>query len=85
MSAKDVAAGQKLDPTVDIRAMMLAQAQWLGLTIDPAHQPGVTQFLSLSNMMAQKVLAHPLGPMDEPANVFTPVTPPERSIDEPQL
>ena len=60
--------------SVDLNAMMLAQAQWLGLTIDPAHQPGVVQFLNLSNMMAHKVLEHPLSPSDEPANVFTPVS-----------
>lgn len=58
---------------VDLKLSMLAQAEWLGLTIDPAYQAGVVQFLTLSNMMAQKVLEHPLTPLDEPANVFTPV------------
>lgn len=59
----------------DTRALMEAQSHWLGLTIAPEHQPGVINYLELASRIAMGVMAHPLEPVDEPANVFIPVEP----------
>jgi hypothetical protein len=48
----------------------------VGLKIAPEHRPGVLHYFALAASMAELVSAHPLGTPDEPAPVFTPVSPP---------
>lgn len=58
-----------------IAAAVDAQAAVLGLPLDPAHRPGVLQYYALAASMAELVEGLPLGITDEPAPVFTPVSP----------
>lgn len=58
-----------------IAAAVDAQAALLGLPLDPAHRPGVLQYYALAASMAELVMGLPLGITDEPAAVFTPVSP----------
>ena len=58
-----------------IEALVVANAAALGLHIAAEHRPGVLNFFTLAATMAELVNAQPLGPEDEPANVFTPVSP----------
>lgn len=58
-----------------IAAAVDAQAAVLGLPLDPAHRPGVLQYYALAASMAELVNGWPLGLADEPAPVFTPVSP----------
>jgi Protein of unknown function (DUF4089) len=58
---------------VDHTQLMQIQAELLGINIAPEHQPGVALYLKLANQMADLVMAHPLGPVDEPAYFFSPV------------
>lgn len=60
-----------------IAAAVDAQASVLGLVLDPAHRPGVLQYYALAASMAELVEGLPLGITDEPAAVFTPVSPRE--------
>ena len=58
-----------------VAAAVDAQAAVLGLPLDPAHRPGVLQYYALAASMAELVDGLPLGITDEPAPVFTPVSP----------
>ena len=58
-----------------IEAVVDAQAAVLGLQLAPEHRPGVLQYYALAAGMAELVNGLPLGPHDEPAPVFTPVSP----------
>lgn len=58
-----------------IEAYVDAAAPALGLTLDPAHRPGVLQFLALAAGMADTVARVPLAPHDETAVHFTPIAP----------
>lgn len=58
-----------------IAAAVDAQAAVLGLPLAPAHRPGVLQYYALAASMAELVEGLPLGITDEPAPVFTPVSP----------
>lgn len=58
-----------------IEAAVDAQAAVLGLQLAPEHRPGVLQYYALAAGMAELVQGLPLGPHDEPAPVFTPVSP----------
>ena len=60
----------------EIEAYVDAAARTLALPLAPAHRPGVVQYLALAASMAELIGAHPLGLDDEPAPVFTPVSPP---------
>jgi hypothetical protein len=46
------------------------------LPIAPEHRPGVLHYFALAASLAALVNAHDLGNADEPAAVFTPVSPP---------
>ena len=59
----------------DIAAFADAAAALLGLTIDPAHRPGVLRNLQMVAALAPRVLDFELGPADESGNVFRPVEP----------
>ena len=58
-----------------IEAYVDAAAPALGLTLDPAHRPGVLQFFALAAGMADAVDRVPLAPHDETAVHFTPISP----------
>ena len=58
-----------------IAAAVDAQAVVLGLPLDPAHLPGVLQYYALAASMAELVNGWQLALADEPAPVFTPVSP----------
>jgi hypothetical protein len=58
-----------------VEATVVANAAALGLHIAAEHRPGVLAFFALAAGMAELVNAQPLTIEDEPANVFTPVTP----------
>lgn len=64
-----------MDPA-DIERHVDATAAVLGLPLAPAHRPGVLQYFALAAGMAGQVMDLPLGPEDEPAEVFVPVEPP---------
>lgn len=51
---------------------VLAQAKLAGLTIDPAHLPGVTSNLEILRRQAELFMAPPVDPVVEPAPVFHP-------------
>jgi hypothetical protein len=52
-----------------------AMAPLVGLSIDPAHRPGVRSYLQLASTMAERVMGWTPEPHDEPAPVFRPVAP----------
>jgi Protein of unknown function (DUF4089) len=56
-------------------AAVRAAAQVLKLPIAAEHLPGVLRFYALAAMLAEPVMAMPLGPADEAGNVFKPVEP----------
>ena len=58
-----------------IEAYVDAAAPALGLTLDPAHRPGVLQFFALAAGMADTVDRVTLAPHDETAVHFTPISP----------
>ena len=60
----------------EIEAYVDAAAHALGLPIAPEHRPGVLHYFALAASMAECVGAQDLGNGDEPAPVFTPVSPP---------
>jgi Protein of unknown function (DUF4089) len=60
-----------------IEAIVGANAAAVGLVIAAEHRAGVITFFSLAADMAQLVDGLPLGPDDESASVFTPVSPQE--------
>jgi hypothetical protein len=53
-----------------------ATAALLGLPIAPEYRAGVLRYFGIAADLAALVMAMPLGPEDEPAEVFVPVEPP---------
>jgi hypothetical protein len=53
-----------------------ATAALIGLPIGPEYRAGVLRYFGIAAAMAELVMQHPLGIEDEPAPVFTPVSPP---------
>jgi hypothetical protein len=60
-----------------IEACVDATAAALDLKLAPEHRPGVLHYFALAASLAEVVNAHALTLADEPAAVFTPVSPPE--------
>lgn len=60
----------------DVEACVDAAAHVLALSLAPAHRPGAIRYFALAASMAELLDAHPLALDDEPAPVFTPVSPP---------
>ena len=60
------------DQLVDPKAYVDAAAALIGLTIDPAHRPGVVVNLERIAQMAALVMEFPLPDEAEPAPVFRP-------------
>ncbi len=58
-----------------IEAYVDAAAAALQLPLAPEHRPGVLHYLALAAAMADEVMGLPLGPHDEPAPAFVPVSP----------
>ena len=60
----------------EIEACVDANAAALGLTLAPEHRPGVLHYFALAASMAEQVAAMDLTNADEPAAVFSPLSPP---------
>lgn len=60
-----------------LEAYVDATATLLQLPIAPEHRPGVLRYFGLASEMAALVNGLPLGPEDEPAPAFVPITPSE--------
>ena len=58
-----------------IEAYVDAAAAALDLPLSPAHRPGVLAYFALAAQLAEAVGGAPLGIDDEPAPVFTPISP----------
>ncbi|CAN5917268.1 hypothetical protein BH11PSE8_BH11PSE8_27400 [soil metagenome] len=58
-----------------IEAYVDAAAAALQLPLAPEHRPGVLQYFALAAGLADVLMAYPLGRDDEPAEVFTPISP----------
>ena len=58
-----------------IESYVDAAAVALGLSIAPAHRPGVLNYFALAAGMAELVGAHPLAITDDPAEAFVPIAP----------
>jgi hypothetical protein len=56
----------------DAERFVDAAAPAVGLTLDPAHRPGVVANIGRVHQMARLVLDFPLAEEIEPAAVFTP-------------
>ena len=65
-----------MPPDFDWQRFIDAQGAMVGLSVAPEHRPGVARYLQLVAAMAPRVTDFALTPDDEPANVFTPVSPP---------
>ena len=64
-----------MNPPSPHEAYVDATAALLGLPLSAAHRPGVLQYFALAAGLAELVSALPLGPSDEPAPAFVPVSP----------
>ena len=60
----------------EIEAYVDAASAALALPIAAEHRTGVLFYFALAAGMAEVVQAQPLGPHDEPAYAFVPVSPP---------
>ena len=60
------------DETFDAKAYVEAATQLVGLSIDPAHLPGVILNLERIAQMAALVMEFPLPEQTEPAPVYEP-------------
>lgn len=60
-----------------IEAAVDGAAAAIGLPLHPDHRPGVLTYFALAAGLADEVMGLPLGLVDEPAPVFTPVSPDE--------
>ena len=58
-----------------IEAYVDAAAAALDLPLAPAHRPGVLAYFALAAVLADALMAVPLGAGDEPAPTFTPIGP----------
>jgi hypothetical protein len=61
-----------VDRDSDIEAYVDAAAKLVGLSLDPAHRPGVVLNLERIARMAALVMAFPLPEETEPAPVYEP-------------
>jgi len=61
-----------MDETFDVERFVAASAAAIGLSIAPAHQPGVVANLERIAAMARLVMEFPLPEEIEPAPVFEP-------------
>jgi len=68
----DGAAEANMDETFDVERFVAASAAAIGLSIAPAHQPGVVANLERIAAMARLVMEFPLPEEIEPAPVFEP-------------
>ena len=59
----------------ELEAYVDAAAAAVALTIAAEHRPGVLMYFALAAGLAELVMAQPLGRHDEPAFVFTPISP----------
>lgn len=59
----------------DFAAYVDAAAATLDLPLAPEHRPGVLQYFALAAGFARSLEEHQLAVADEPAGLFTPVTP----------
>jgi len=59
-----------------IEAHVDATAALIGLPIGPEYRAGVLRYFGIAAGMAERVMQQPLDIEDEPAPVFTPVSPP---------
>jgi len=53
-----------------------AAASALRLPLQPEHRPGVLRYFALAAELAELLNEHPLGPHDDPAEAFVPMSPP---------
>ena len=60
----------------EMEACVEANARAVGLAIAPEHRAGVLHYFALAASMAELVNGLELGDHEEPAPVFTPVSPP---------
>lgn len=58
-----------------IEAAVDGAAAALGLPLASEHRPGVLQYFALAAGMADEVFGLPLSVLDEPAPIFTPISP----------
>ena len=61
----------------DIERHVDATAALIALPLAPEHRPGVLMYFGLAARLAQPLMDFPLGPEDDPAEVFIPVEPPQ--------
>ena len=59
----------------DIDALIHANAAAVGLSLDPAHLPGVRRYVAQAAQMAALLEGLELGPQHESGSVFAPVPP----------
>lgn len=62
-----------------IEAFVDASAAALQLPLSPQHRPGVLHYFALAAGMAELVNGLPLTLADDPAEVFTPISPAGRA------
>ena len=62
-----------------IEAVVDANAALLALPIAPEHRPGVLRYFTLAAGLAELLNGVPIATHDEPAEVFTPIGPDERT------
>src|SRR5260221_14430638 len=68
-----------VNPAMDaeaIEAYVDAASVVLGLPLAAGHRPGVLRYFAMAASMAELVNSQPLDLTDEPATVFTPISPP---------
>jgi len=58
-----------------IETFVDAMAEAIGLPLHADHRPGVVHYFALAAGLAELVNGLPLGPADDPAEVFTPIAP----------
>jgi len=66
----------------EIEAYVDAAARALALPLASAHRPGVLHYFMFAASMAELLDAQQLGLDDEPAPVFTPISPPGNPASE---
>ena len=61
-----------MDDRFDVAAYVTAASDLIGLSLAPAHRPGVIANMEWIAGLAQLVMEFPLSDEDEPATVFRP-------------
>ncbi|MFM2067913.1 MAG: allophanate hydrolase [Pseudomonadota bacterium] len=74
-SAAADAAGTAAGVDPALAAYVDAAAARIGLPLQPEHRPGVVLYVDLAAGMAELVMGCPLGPHDDPAESFVPISP----------